>query len=461
MLKVLSLFSGIGAFEKALSNLGVDYELVNYCEIDRFASKSYAAVHNVSEDLNLWDVRKIIGEVRSKEVNLITYSFPCQDISIAGRQRGLIFNNEKTRSGLFFDACNVIRELQPEYAIAENVKALTSKKFTNEFELIRECLDSAGYNNYYAVLNAKDYSIPQNRERVFIVSIRKDIDKGTFTFPQKIKLTKCLRDMLEDEVDDSFFIRTEQSRQLIQDIMQREKMNVEGCDLTNRENSDELSDVQKDCVEFDLLNEPKILKYERTEYAKKVRKDYENGVLQERRCNLRQWTVRKDHLCNTLTTVQKDNMVLVPKVCQIGNIIKQDKGWSNPQVGRVYDPMGLSPTLNTMQGGGREPKIIIKGSVGKCGQRSRVYDPDGICSCLTATDYKDPVRVIVDYEIRKLTPLECWRLMGFTDEDFYKAKNAGISNTQLYKQAGNSIVVTVLESLFKNLLELQEVKDNG
>lgn len=201
--------------------------------------------------------------------------------------------------------------------------------------------------------------------------------------------------------------------------------------------------------------EPQILKYERTDYAKSIRKEYESGQLSERRCNMRQYTTRKDGVSNTLTTVQKDNLIIEPKIKNIGsinghqsgNILHQDSDLSpclcvaghveplkimqvgnivdtgnfdNPQRGRIYDPEGLSPALNTMQGGGLEPKFIENK---------------------------------VEYRIRKLTPRECFRLMGFSDSDFDKIK--GISNTQLYKMAGNSIVVNVLEEIFRELFKAQ------
>ena len=206
MLNVLSLFSGIGAFEKALTNLKIPYHLVGYCEIDKYASKAYSAIHGVSEDKNLNDVTKIdILDIEDR-VDLITYGFPCQDISNAGKQKGFTDENgERTRSGLFFEALRIIDEYKPKFAIAENVKALTSKKFANEFKTVLDSLDEVGYNNYYQVLNAKDYGIPQNRERVFIISIRKDIDKG-FSFPQPIPLGIRLKDLLEDEVDEKYYL---------------------------------------------------------------------------------------------------------------------------------------------------------------------------------------------------------------------------------------------------------------
>lgn len=209
MLNVLSLFSGIGAFEKALDNLGIPYNLLAYCEIDKYASKAYSLIHDVPEDKNLQDVTKVDILDILDDVDLITYGFPCQDISNAGKQKGFTDENgERTRSGLFFEALRIIEDYNPKFAIAENVKALTSKKFSEEFRIVLESLEEAGYNNYWQVLNAKDYGIPQNRERVFIISIRKDIDKG-FTFPHPIPLELRLKDILEDNVDEKFYLSDE------------------------------------------------------------------------------------------------------------------------------------------------------------------------------------------------------------------------------------------------------------
>lgn len=206
MLNVLSLFSGIGAFEKALTNLGISYNLLAYCEIDKYASKAYSLIHDEPEEKNLHDVTKVDWLDIDERVDLITYGFPCQDISIVGKQKGFTDENgERTRSGLFFEALRIIEEFEPKFAIAENVKALTSKKFTEEFKIVLESLEAAGYNNYWQVLNAKDYGIPQNRERVFIISIRKDIDKG-FVFPSPIPLELRLKDMLETNVEEKYYL---------------------------------------------------------------------------------------------------------------------------------------------------------------------------------------------------------------------------------------------------------------
>lgn len=359
MLNVLSLFSGIGAFEKALERERVLFRVMNFCEIDKYASKSYCAIHGVPEQINLRDV-STVNTAELHDVNLITYGFPCQDISQAGHQKGFFDKNGNvTRSGLFFAALKIIKDTKPEYAIAENVKALTSKKFTAEFATVLDSLEQVGYNTYYKVLNAKDFGVPQNRERVFIVSIRKDVD-FKFTFPVGEPLKLRLADLLENEVDPKFYLSDEQ-----------------------------------------------IKRIKTSSFCQK-----------QRQIQSKEW-------CDTLCSRDWKDPKCV-KVKQVFNIVDNNNGFTNPQRGRVYDTDGLSPCLTTMQEGGLEPKIL---KVGNCHPNGKV-----------ATD---------NFRIRKLTPLECWRLMGFDDDDFYKAQNVGISNSQLYKQAGNSIVVNVLQAIFR------------
>lgn len=215
---MLSLFSGIGAFEKALKNLGVELEMVGFSEIDKYASASYLAIHGDAH--NFGDVTQMSTDGLPDDIDLITFGFPCQDISVAGRTQGM-FNDDGslTRSGLFFEALRVIEDTQPKVAIAENVKNLVGKKFKPQFELVLQSLENAGYNNYWKVLNAKDFGIPQNRERVFIVSIRKDIDDGTFTFPEGWELEKRLIDVLDEEVDEKFYVNNERADNLIKQLI--------------------------------------------------------------------------------------------------------------------------------------------------------------------------------------------------------------------------------------------------
>lgn len=206
-LKVLSLFSGIGAFEEALKRIGINFELINYSEIDEVASKAYSLIHNVPQELNLGDIQQI-DETKLKDFDLMTYGFPCQDISALGEMKGLIDENGNlTRSGLFFEAMRIAKYKKPKYMVAENVRMLASKKFEKDFKAMLNLLDEIGYNSYWKVLNSKDYGIPHSRNRIYIVSIRKDIDDGIFEFPKPIPLTKKASDYYDDFATDDHYLR--------------------------------------------------------------------------------------------------------------------------------------------------------------------------------------------------------------------------------------------------------------
>ena len=338
-LRVFEAFAGVGSQRMALRNLNIDHEVVGVAEIDKYALKSYEAIHG--DCPNYGDISKIDPH-ELPDMDLFTYSFPCQDLSVAGKQAGLTGG---TRSGLLYECEKVIEAKRPKFLLLENVKNLVGKKFKPEFDKWLEYLEGLGYSNYWEVLNAKHYGVPQNRERVFVVSILND--KG-YKFPAKQELTKRVRDILEPEVDEKFYMN--KPFHLV------DKGNIKA-EFTN--------------INFDQ--------------TKRI-----HGI---------------DGIFQTLSGANRgiDNILVKARVEGL-----------NEQNSRVYGVEGISGTLNTMQGGHREPKILD------------------------------------NYRVRKLTPLECWRLMGFTDQDFYKAQ-AVCSNSQLYKQAGNSIVVNVLEGIFKNL----------
>lgn len=207
-MKLLSLFTGIGAFEKALKNIGINYELIGFSEIDKYAIKSYCAIHNEDQEKNLGDITKIDITKLPKDIDIITHGSPCQDFSLAGKQAGGDLGTG-TRSSFMWNTINIVTYCKPKYVIWENVKNLLSKKHRHNFDSYLSIMESLGYNNYYQVLNAKDYGIPQNRERVYTVSIRKDIDKKDFQFPEKEELKLRLKDMLEDEVDEKYYLSYE------------------------------------------------------------------------------------------------------------------------------------------------------------------------------------------------------------------------------------------------------------
>ena len=463
-MKLLSLFSGIGAFEKALDNLGVPFELVGFSEIDKYASASYCAIHGVDANKNLGDITKIDENKLPKDIDLVTYGFPCQDISLAGKQKGL-FNDDgsQTRSGLFFEALRIIEAAKPKVAIAENVKNLVGKKFNAQFQVVLASLDAAGYNNYWKVLNAKDYGIPQNRERVFIVSIRKDIDTGRFEFPKPFPLDKRLRDVLEHEVDEKYYLKE------IGNFFIKNSFDME---------------AKGNGFRF----EPHV--HKNADVAKTIT-TRAGGRMDDN------FVLDADLDVSTFKFDSKN-----PQLKQIGQIYPNS---GNPQAGRIYDADGISLTMDSCSGENRMSKVLVheatkrgyaeafegdsinleqpnsktrRGRVGKQvaqtsttspqqaviesvavwdGFNQRVRADSTVVGTLTQNcggDLKRNGQGIIEssLRIRKLTPKECFRLMGFDDQSFHKAEAVN-SNTQLYKQAGNSIVVNVLEELFRKLLD--------
>ena len=332
-MKVLSLFSGIGAFEKALDRLNIDYELVAFSEIDKYATKSYCAIHGVDESMNLGDITKVDENSLPKDIDLITYGFPCQDISLAGKQKGL-FNNDgtQTRSGLFFEALRIIEATKPKIAIAENVKNLTGKKFKEQFELVLKSLEEAGYSNYWKVLNAKDYGIPQNRERVFIISIRKDIDKG-YEFPKPFPLQLRLKDVLDDEVDEKFYLSLEQMGKIV-----NWKAHQKPFEHVNGDNSIVQTLTARGAGEY----HSGMITYspECTETT--------NLQLEVREATKKSCTEALDSTMDAET------------IKQVGQLYPNS---GNPQSGRIYDADGISPTMDTCSGGNRMPKVLVEGTV--------------------------------------------------------------------------------------------------
>lgn len=327
-LKVLSLFSGIGAFEKALSNLGVDYEVVNYCEVDEKASKAYSLLHNVSESLNLGDITKVNAD-SLPDFDLMTYGFPCQDVSVANVYgEGL----EGERSGLLYYALDIAKAKKPKYMIAENVKNLVGKKHSKGFKEMLDILEGLGYNNYWKVLDSKDFGVPQERKRVFVVSIRKDVDNGLFSYPSPRPTTPWTQSWWE-------FIDISDCR-----------------NLTGRQQR--MVDVAKG--------------------------------------------INKDDSIEFEGTVQFDKAVITLR-----------------QSGLRFQANPYHPTITAYygRGGGNFTILAYKGQIGG------------------------------------ITPRQCFKLMGFEYSDHDLLAENGISVSDLYALAGNSIVVNVLEDIFANLFK--------
>lgn len=393
-MRLLSLFSGIGAFEKALDRLNIDYEPVNYCEIDPYASKAYSLIHNVPESKNLGDITTV-DTSKLHDIDMITYGFPCQDISLAGYMKGFEHEGEQTRSGLFYEAMRIIEDTKPAYAICENVKNLVSKRFKEEFEIVLSSLERAGYNNYWQILNSKDFGIPQNRERVFIISIRKDIDDGKFEFPQPELLLMRLRDLLEDDVDEKYY----------------------------------MSDKS---ISYICSFGTKNFSY-RPEIDLEIARPLTATMHKMHRASVDNYVSESFVLHDIKVDIEDGKPVLNPEVIQIANVCPT-KTRPNPNQCRVYDDKGLSPALTSMGGCNRQPMVVAQTINTGTLQGVVVNDSDNL-------------------RIRKLTPKECFRLMGFDDRDVDILVENKISNTQIYKMAGNSIVVNVLEGIFRMLSE--------
>lgn len=340
-MKFLDLFAGIGGFRLGLESAG--HECVGFCEIDKFARASYKAIHDTEGEIELHDITSVPDELVRKigHVDIICGGFPCQAFSIAGKRGGF----EDTRGTLFFEIARFASILKPKYIFCENVKGLLNHDKGRTFKTIINTFDELGYDVEWQMLNSKDFGVPQNRERVYIV--------GHF--------------------------RGERTRPV-----------------------------------FPIFGK--------------------NG-----------------------TTNQAN-------IKQIGNINNSTSFGGNPQTGRVYDIEGISPTLNTMQGGGREPKVAIREATkqgyalastgdyinldfpGSKTRRGRVGKQ--VANTLLTSGNQGVVTK--GLKIRKLTPRECWRLQAFPDWAFDKAQEVN-SKTQLYKQAGNSVTVNVIKAIAERL----------
>ena len=603
-LRLIELFAGIGSQTQALTNIGIAHKVVAISEIDKYAIQSYEAMHGTAN--NLGDIRKI---EELPDADLWTYSFPCQDISVAGKGAGI---KEGTRSGLLFEVERLLRVASekgtlPKYLLLENVKNLVSKKFKADFDKWLDFLAELGYTNYWKVLNAKDYGIPQNRERVFCVSIRGEHEP--FVFPKPKELTIRLRDMIDETVDEKFYLKESTIRSILRSTFNSRRDSIRPSDglantLLARDwrgpqcvqvgevvggKWDKMHDISKRVYEPDGIAptvhcqqggntelkiaedfvlgglqkhqtprtdgisptlteamgkgggqtpiiidtaEPKERFYKQAfetlkenecevgdtidAFNKKVNKsgvcptlttrpegfktailpvvgamrgrnpedpsDRTAGVPTEQRLE-----INEKGLCNALTTVQKDNLVIEEDkqdyVSRRYNEFIEEKGYvpemfvaynkteikdvAPTLTGQCSSPSGSSAVLKletpvkvnvaTKQGyeeanPGDYVNITYPGSKTK---RGRVGN--GVAHTLTCGDGNAVITENV--RIRKLTPRECLRLMGWKDEQIDKIVAAKISGTQQYRQAGNGIVVQVLESIFKALF-LSEENEN-
>lgn len=600
-LRLIELFAGIGSQTQALTNIGIAHKVVAISEIDKYAIQSYEAMHGKAN--NLGDIRKI---EELPDADLWTYSFPCQDISVAGKGAGI---KEGTRSGLLFEVERLLRVASekgtlPKYLLLENVKNLVSKKFKADFDKWLDFLAELGYTNYWKVLNAKDYGIPQNRERVFCVSIRGE--HKPFVFPKPKELTIRLRDMIDEMVEEKFYLKENTIRSILRSTFNSRRDSIRpGDGLANTllardwrgpqcvqvgevvgEKWDKMHDISKRVYEPDGIAptvhcqqggntelkiaedfvlgglqkhqtprtdgisptlteamgkgggqtpiiidtaEPKERFYKQAfetlkeneckvgdtidAFNKKVNKsgvcptlttrpegfktailpvvgamrgrnpedpsDRTAGVPTEQRLE-----INEKGLCNALTTVQKDNLVIeedkMDYVSRRYNEFIEENGYV-PEMFVAYNKTEIKDVAPTLTGQCSSPsgssavlklETPVKVNVankkgyeeanpgdyvnitypGSKTKRGRVGN--GVAHTLTCGDGNAVITENV--RIRKLTPRECLRLMGWKDEQIDKIVAAKISGTQQYRQAGNGIVVQVLEAIFKALFLAEE-----
>ena len=378
-IRLIELFAGIGSQAKALKRLGADFEHYRVCEFDKYAIKSYNALHGTNFAVS--DIMKTtaddLGIVdTNKYYYIMTYSFPCQDLSQAGKQKGM-GRGKNTRSSLLWEVERLLNECEnlPQVLLMENVTQVHGKKNKEHFDEWIRFLESKGYSNYWKDLNSKGFGIPQNRDRTFMVSV---LGEYTYEFPKEFPLVLRLKDMLEDVVDKKYYLTTKQLNYAI--------------DLNNKQ----------------------------------------RGTKWEGRCD-----AGKLNPCVAMTL----------GVRSAGG--GQRVGVSNFVIDNIDEEITVKQYKDTF----KTDTTCIQAEPLALDEQNGYIRQDGTVGTLT-TDGSSPKhnnRVIENKGIRRLTPRECWRLMGFDDADFDKVAELN-SNAQLYKQAGNSIVVDVLYYIFKEML---------
>ena len=450
-MKFLDLFAGIGGFRLGMESAG--HECIGFCEIDKFARASYKAIHNTEGEIELHDITEVSDESirRIGRVDIICGGFPCQAFSIAGNRRGF----EDTRGTLFFEIARFASILRPKYLLLENVKGLLNHDGGATFETILGALDELGYNVEWQILNSKDFGVPQNRERVFIIGhLRGERTRRVFPISKSCQQANSIKKQYSNTIT----TRYGNSQGAGAYIVESKSQKVRSIGNIHPSGNGMNGEVYESAGLAPTLttNKGEGQKIAIPVLTPDCTDKRQNG----RRCKSNEEPVF------TLTTQDKHGILIAGKLP--GN---------HDQNSRVYDTNGLAPTLSTMQGGGQEPKII---------QRGHGYNQGGehdIAPTLTSNSYqennlvkvvdfynkitKDEVGTLTSsgggstvragsfgitdgYRIRKLTPRECWRLQGFPDWAFDKAQKVN-SNSQLYKQAGNSVTVSVIAAIAKEL----------
>ena len=403
MLKVIELFAGVGAQAEALKRANIKHEIIAISEIDKYAIQTYRKLHGWVT--NLGDIKKI---KELPQADLWTYSFPCTDISISGQMKGFD-KDSNTGSSLLWEVQRLLDKGKdngtlPRFLLMKNVKNIVSKRFLPLFQTWVDYLSSLGYKSFYKVLNARDYNVPQNRERCFMISVL-NFD-GEFNFPETTELKVTLQDLLEKEVEERYFLS--------------DRFIKYACDMENRNGFIRGKRFRphdgESKVAYTITTNPGGRATDNFVMLPAVgairgRPNGNGGYTQKLH-------VKDEPIVNTITTVQKDNVILVPQATKAGYAAAEvgDGIYINRmKYKRGVVQKSMIPTLKT--------------SVSDIG--------------VVVTDKDELIN------IRRLTPRECWRLMGWDDERIDIAFSSGSSETQLYKMAGNSIVVNVLTRIFE------------
>ena len=421
-MKFLDLFAGIGGFRFGMESAG--HECIGFCEIDKFARASYKAIHNTEGEIELHDITTVTDEEIKNigHVDVICGGFPCQSFSIAGSRRGF----EDTRGTLFFEIARFADILKPKYLFLENVKGLLNHDRGNTFKTILGALDGLGYDTEWQVLNSKNFSVPQNRERVFII--------GHFRGERTRRVFPIIRENAKSD-------------------NQQSKIEIVG----NTKNPNGTRQGTRSIVHS---ANGIVGTLTATDY--KEPKQVAIPVLTPDRLNKKQNGRRfktDGEPMFTLTAQDRHGVVVGNEIKKFGTIQPNFN-----QSGVVYETDGISPTIRAYQGGGLEPKIRVKEATSQGYAEAEIGDsvnlsyPNSktrrgrvgkqIANTLLTGESQGVVEP--DFRIRKLTPRECWRLQGFPDWAFDKAQEVN-SNSQLYKQAGNSVTVNVIAAIAERL----------
>ena len=400
-IRLIELFAGIGAQAKALENLGIEFEHYRICEFDKYAVASYNAVHGTNFQTS--DITKIhaedLGIIDTDKYDYImTYSFPCTDLSKAGKQLGMS-RESGTRSGLLWEVERLLKETKelPQILLMENVPDILSEKNRNDFYSWCDFLEKLGYTSKYAILNAKDYGIPQNRERCFMISwLGEDY---CYDFPGKIPLPIRLKDVLEKKVDEKYYL----SDKTIKYFIKHTQESIE------KGNGFRFEPTDGNVIAKSVL-------------TKNGSRPCDNFIKEKYRFYEQAFETVKKNECENGDTIDAFN--------------------------KKVNKSGYSPTVTTRPDGFKTEILVYNGYNQSIRKDSTTV---GTLTRNCGADLKrNGIGIINNAKIRKLTPKECWRLMGFDDESFSRAEKV-VSNPQLYKQAGNSIVVNVLMEIFRKL----------